>query len=180
MNPIKTILVFGASGSGTTTLARAIAQQFGFHHIDIDDIFWERTDPPFTTPRPVEIRLALMNEILVSHDKNVISGAFTNWGNQFKPHIDLFIYMHLPVQIRLERIQKREEHRFGSRVRPGGDMYQQHLDFLEWVKTYETGDESIRSMRQHHAWLQEVSAPILRITEPQSIEALVALVKTQF
>lgn len=169
----------GASGSGTTTLARAIALEFGYHHIDIDDIFWERTNPPFTTPRPVEIRIALLNEILVSYPKNVISGAFTNWGDQFKPHIDLFIYMHLPVEIRLERIQKREFHRFGSRIRPGGDMYQQHLDFLDWVKTYETGDQTVRSMRQHLAWLHDVSAPIIRITEPMSVEELLSLVKTR-
>lgn len=32
--------IFGASGSGTTTIAPRISKQFGFAHFDTDDYFW--------------------------------------------------------------------------------------------------------------------------------------------
>ena len=33
------IIVFGASGSGCTTLGRALARQLNFEHFDTDDFF---------------------------------------------------------------------------------------------------------------------------------------------
>jgi adenylate kinase family enzyme len=40
--------VLGASGSGTTTLARALANHWSVPHADADDYFWVPTDPPGT------------------------------------------------------------------------------------------------------------------------------------
>jgi len=39
VNMAHGIMVFGASGSGTTTLGRELAQILGFAHLDIDDYF---------------------------------------------------------------------------------------------------------------------------------------------
>ena len=52
MSPHARVHVFGASGSGTTTLGRALAEALGSVHLDTDAYFWESTDPPFTTIRP--------------------------------------------------------------------------------------------------------------------------------
>jgi hypothetical protein len=41
------IHIFGASGSGTTTLGAAIADRYGYAHLDVDQYFWMPTDPPF-------------------------------------------------------------------------------------------------------------------------------------
>jgi hypothetical protein len=52
------IHIFGASGSGVTTLAAATAERFGHHrHLDVDEFFWEPTVPPFRNIRPVAMRL---------------------------------------------------------------------------------------------------------------------------
>jgi len=37
----------GASGAGTTTLARAIAGQWAVPHADADDYFWIPSNPPY-------------------------------------------------------------------------------------------------------------------------------------
>lgn len=42
---IKRIHIFGASGSGTTTLANALSNNMNLPHYDTDDYFWIRTDP---------------------------------------------------------------------------------------------------------------------------------------
>jgi adenylate kinase family enzyme len=48
--------IFGASGSGTTTLGRGLAAELGLMHLDSDDFFWEATDPPYTRRRPTPER----------------------------------------------------------------------------------------------------------------------------
>ncbi len=54
------IFIFGASGSGTTTLGRALSEAMRLRHMDTDDYFWLPTDPKYTAKRPAAERLALM------------------------------------------------------------------------------------------------------------------------
>lgn len=42
------IHITGASGSGTTTLGKAIAKKYGIKHFDTDDFYWQKTKIPFT------------------------------------------------------------------------------------------------------------------------------------
>lgn len=51
--------------------------------------------------------------------------------------------------IRIERLVKREQERYGSRIELGGDMYQRHIDFIEWAKSYDNGGMDIRSKAMH-------------------------------
>ena len=78
------IHITGGSGSGTTSLGRAIATRHGHRHLDTDDIFWEQTDPPYTTIRPQEERLRLLDEALVPDSaapggRWVLTGAVGTW-----------------------------------------------------------------------------------------------------
>lgn len=176
--PSKQVIhVFGASGSGATTLARALGDHYGFHLIDTDDAIWEKVEPPFTIRKSVSSSREYLKRELSNNPRSVISGAFVGWGDEFKPLVNLFIYLHLPLTVRLERIQTREENRFGTRVLPGGDLYQQHLDFLKWVSQYETNSSDIRSQKQHEIWLKDVSVPVIRITEVLSIPELLKLLE---
>jgi len=174
---MRIIHIFGSSGSGTTTLARAICEKFGYFMIDIDDVFWEPTDPPFTVKRDESVRIRLIQGILENHSKVVMSGAFVGWGDKFIPQLDLVVYLHMPVEIRLQRIMHREEKRFGNRVLPGGDLYAQHIDFLDWVKTYETGGIHTRSKRQHEEWIKKLTCPVIKIESVRTLDELVEIVK---
>ena len=178
MKPINVIHIFGASGSGATTLAKAVRSRFGYRFIDVDDAMWEPTDPPFTVRRPdAEIRRRIAAELALS-ERSVLSGAIVGWGDVFIPSIDLAVYMHLPEEIRIERINLRERGRFGSRVEPGGDLYRQHLDFLAWARSYDSEDPTRRSRAQHEKWLSGLRCPIVRIDAPKPIEELVEIVET--
>lgn len=53
----KHIHILGASGSGTTTLAKVLSDELGYAHFDSDDYFWIPTEPPFTTKRPLDERV---------------------------------------------------------------------------------------------------------------------------
>jgi adenylate kinase family enzyme len=50
MAPPVRVHIFGASGSGTTTLGRTLAERLGVRFFDGDDYFWERrADCPAAT-----------------------------------------------------------------------------------------------------------------------------------
>jgi adenylate kinase family enzyme len=67
--------IFGASGSGTITLAAALAARHGHRHLDTDDFYWLPTDPPYRHPRPHEPRLALLRSALDASESWVLSGS---------------------------------------------------------------------------------------------------------
>lgn len=50
------LLIFGASGSGTTTLGKEIEKNSAFVHLDADDYYWKKTDPPYLEKIPKEER----------------------------------------------------------------------------------------------------------------------------
>jgi len=174
---MKIIHIFGSSGSGTTTLARAICERFGFKMIDIDDVFWEETDPPFTVKRKEAERIEIIETILHQHEKVVMSGAFVGWGDVFISRLDLAVYLHLPLDVRIERVMHREAKRFGDRVMPGGDLYQQHLEFLEWIQEYDHGDIQTRSKKQHQAWMKKLACPVIKIEAVKSIDELIEIIR---
>jgi adenylate kinase family enzyme len=60
----RRIQVTGASGSGVTTLGRALADALALPHHDTDDYFWQPTAPPYRTQRDAADRLRLMREML--------------------------------------------------------------------------------------------------------------------
>lgn len=43
------IHVFGAAGTGVTTLAQALADHLGHRYLDADDYLWVPTKPPYQT-----------------------------------------------------------------------------------------------------------------------------------
>ena len=105
------IHITGASGAGTTTLAKAICGRFGHAHFDTDDFYWEPTNPPFTQKRAVDQCQRLLAEAIDSAEKCVISGSLTEWGDIFLPKFGLIIYVSTPAEVRLQRLQAREHHR---------------------------------------------------------------------
>lgn len=154
--------IFGASGSGTSTLGKALAEMLGYKWMDTDDYFWEQTDPPYTTKRSVDERLRLMKEDIESSESCVISGSLAGWGDDLIPYFTLVVRLVVQTDVRIERIRKREAQKMGERILPGGDMYEHHLEFIEWAKKYDTGDVNMRSKAKHNAW--QNSLPCKTIT----------------
>ena len=165
------IHIFGASGSGTTTLGKRISEELGWKHMDTDDYFWMPTDPKFTIKRPTEERLALIKRDIEQSENVVISGAFGGWGDPLIPHFTLAIRIELDQNIRIERLRKRESARFGARIEPGGDMYLHHLDFIEWAKKYDTGDMTHRSKMRHDAWEKTLPCEVIHLDGADDVDA---------
>lgn len=165
------IHIFGASGSGTTTLASVLSKRLDFYHMDTDHYYWLPTDPMFTEKRPVPERIRLMNaDIDASGNGAVISGSLTGWGDPLIPRFTLVVRVVTDAQTRIERLTKREFQRFGQRILEGGDMYAQHLEFLEWAGRYDTGGMNMRSKQTHDAWQSVLPCPAIEVNGEEDPE----------
>ena len=146
------IHIYGASGSGTSTLGRKISEELGYKFMDTDDYFWLPTNPPYTTKRSKEERLALMKKDILENENVVISGSLVDWGDELIPQFTLAIRLVTDTEIRIERLKIREKKKISDGVMPGGDMYTNHMEFIEWARKYDTGSVNMRSKAKHDEW----------------------------
>src|SRR6266481_617313 len=170
------IHILGASGSGTTTLGEALAKHLGLHHADTDTFFWMPADPPYTTRRPPEDRLALLLQQLPTTGHWVLSGSALKWATPLEPFYDLIVFLWLDPAVRMERLRQREFRRYGARVMSGGDMIAASAEFLAWADAYDTAGPVQRSLVAHVAWLTGQTAPLLRLDSSPPVQDLVAAV----
>ena len=171
------IHIFGASGSGTTTLGKRIATEFGFQFMDTDDYYWLPTSPPYTQKRPGAQRVALMIDKINHAENVVISGSLTDWGDALIPYFTLAIRVHTDTSLRLQRLKLREQKAFGARIEQGGDMYCNHLEFLDWASGYDTGDMSTRSKAKHDAWQELLCCERLDLDGTDLVHCDLSLIK---
>lgn len=157
------IFVFGASGSGTSTLGRALADMLNLTWIDTDDIYWERSDPPFRLKRELQARQVLLLDSLAAARGWVLSGSLCGWGDVIIPTIELAIYVYTPKDMRMARLRTRERKRHGMRVEPDGDMFEQSKAFLSWAELYDDGPPDMRSRQKHEQWIRQLPCPLLRL-----------------
>lgn len=168
--------VFGASGSGTTTLGRALATLWSVPHADTDDYFWIPTVSPFEEKRPVQARLDLMHDLFLARDAWVLSGSMISWGDLLKPYLDAVVFLTLDPATRLDRLRKREAARYGDAIAPGGARADAHRAFLDWARRYDDADFDGRSRAAHDTWLSTLACPVLHLDGAAPVEGLTAAV----
>ncbi|CAM4063429.1 AAA family ATPase [Saccharibacillus endophyticus] len=173
MNPYRHIHIFGASGSGATTLGRALGERLPHAVLDGDDYFWAHK---FDETRPPEERVKLLKANLKRHDRWILSGAVCGWGDAFKPEFDLVVFLYVPEAERLNRLKAREYHRYGEQSLPGGQMHEESIAFLDWAALYDHAGEEVRSLQLHERWMKDLKCPILKIEGVHSVEERVELV----
>lgn len=168
------IHIMGASGSGTSTLGKALAEVLPHNSLDTDDYFWISK---FTKQRSIPDRIEMLKNDLSCSKQWVLSGAVVKWGECLESYFDLVIFLWVPTEIRLERLQQREINRYGEEVLPGGSKYEQSQAFLEWATLYDNAGVEVRSKVLHEKWMAGLSCPILRIEGDYSVEECVTMVK---
>lgn len=157
------IHILGASGSGTSTLGKAIVTNFGHHHLDTDDYYWQKTAIPFTLKRERIERIKLLKKATQKHPSWVLSGSLCGWGDELIAHFDLVIYVYLESNIRLERLKQREINRYGTKISKDGEMFEIHKDFMAYAAQYDLGGLDMRSKKTHDEWLKKIPCKTLLI-----------------
>jgi len=164
--------VFGASGSGTTTLGRRLATAIGARHLDTDAYYWIATDPPFTTKRAPAERIAAIERDVADGADWVLSGSISDWGDPLIPRFTLAVFLHLDPEVRMARLAERERVRYGPRILAGGDLHAHHVAFMDWARSYDHARAPVRSLDLHERWMARLPCPVLRLGASRSVAAL--------
>ena len=168
------IAIIGLNGAGKSTLAHVLAKKLHYFEIDVEDYYFPeqrssrinalegRTSAdvsfiPYLSPRAKsEVEFAIRKDINCN-PQFVLSGVSLNWSESILSQIDIVFYLHVPLSERLRRIRSREAQRFGSRILPGGDMYEQHNEFLNKAEN--------RSEQEITRSLENISCPVVDVEE---------------
>jgi adenylate kinase family enzyme len=166
------IHIFGASGCGTSTFGRHLAQRLDARFLDTDSYYWQATDPPFTTRNPPALRIEMIERDSADATHWVLSGSICSWGGPLLHHFTLAIFLRLDPELRMARLRAREEARYGRRIEVGGDMCQAHVEFMNWAASYDTARAPVRSLHMHEAWIEDLPCPVLRLDTSAPVNQL--------
>jgi adenylate kinase family enzyme len=108
----RRISVAGASGSGKTTVSRAIADRLGLQHVELDALYH---GPNWSTPPKEEFRRRV-TEMLDGVDGWVADGNYTGaLGAVVLERAELLVWLDLPLRVCLRRIWSRTWRRIRTR-----------------------------------------------------------------
>ncbi|MBC9914841.1 hypothetical protein [Chitinophaga varians] len=157
------IIIFGASGAGTSTLAKTFARENGYEHLEADNYYWLKTERPYETRRDPAERNRLFLEDLHSHDKVVVAGSIFKWDPVLFESFDFAVFLWLPPDIRMQRLILREKQRYGSLLESDPWLKQHNADFLAWASRYDEPGFPSRSLTLHKDWIGQLKIPVLEI-----------------
>lgn len=171
----KRINIFGAAGTGASTLGGALAARMGCVHIEADHFIWLPTDPPFQQMRSPDDRQALLAAALPAQAEWVLSGSISGCGDLAIPLLDLVVFLWVPPAIRLARLTARERERYGeAALAPGGIMHARYTLFMNWAAAYDRSGPEQRSRSLHESWLATLPCPVLRIEGAPTVDEALA------
>jgi len=161
----------GASGTGTSTLGAALADQLNCRHFDVDDYFWIPTDPPFEKIREITERTILLLDDLRTCDHWTLSGSLCGWGDPAIAMFDLVVFLQVLHKLRMKRLEDRELTRHGPDIHDESSLIgRRYREFVEWASKYDTAGPEMRSLVNHEAWIAKLPCPVLRIEGDTSAE----------
>ncbi|MHA7100725.1 AAA family ATPase [Roseivirga pacifica] len=157
------IVIFGGSGTGTTTLSKTLAQKLNWTHLDADDFYWKRTAIPFQEKLPQEQRIARLKKAFLKSENTIISGSLVSWGAYWQTAFDLAVFLKLPHEVRMERLKNRELERYGEQLEYNPVFKAKSEKFLAWASKYDNPNFDGRNIALHTAWAKSLNCECIEI-----------------
>ncbi len=126
------VLVFGNSGSGKSTYAKALAQEYDLAHLDLDAIVWE--PEKIAVQRDADAIADSLTAFLTSHDRWVIEGCYGELVNTASSYCTELVFLNPGLETCLEHNRQRpwEPHKYTSKE--AQDVMLENLQ--AWVAGY--------------------------------------------
>jgi adenylate kinase family enzyme len=159
------VYIFGASGSGVSTLGKALSEQLTIPYFDSDDYYWLDKEPMFTHKRALEERNTTLLQDLTINESWALGGPVFTWKEPtLPPKVDLIVFLHIPKEIRMKRLKEREFERFGKSIFTDPKRAKISQDFLAWAADYDedTGIAN-RTYNSQKKWLETAHSPVLEL-----------------
>lgn len=158
------IIICGLNGAGKSTLGKALAEKLNSYFIDSEDLYFPKTDSNYTYASPrtrKEVEELLLQEIK-THENFVFASVKGDYGEAVCPFFQYAILMDVPKDIRMKWVKNRSFQKFGNRMLPGGDLYEQEEEFFRLVES--------RAEHMVEEWVQPLGCPIIRVDGTKPIE----------
>lgn len=168
------IIVCGLNGSGKSTLGKALAEQLGFYFLDIEELYFPKNNPDYlyASPRSREEVQALLLHELKEHGNFVLASVKGDYGETVYPFFQYVILLKVPKKIRLQRVKNRSYEKFGKRMLPGGDLYEQEKHFFELVKS--------KSEDAVDEWARSLNCPMIQVDGTKPVKETVDMIVNDF
>jgi adenylate kinase family enzyme len=135
------ILVYGNSGSGKSTMARALAEEHGVPHLDLDTIAWGE----IAVRRPLPDSIAALRAFIDAHDGWIVEGCYGDLIEAALPFCTELRFLDPGVAACQRNCRARpwEPHKYADPAEQ-----ERRLAFLlDWVADYETRDDEFSGAR---------------------------------
>lgn len=154
------LLVFGAPGSGVSTLCKNLSKALNFQYVSLGN----RCEPP-DSGDPISINdqeLAKLQRQLQETKGHVIDGSPCQLDFSTE-ELDGIIYLMTPRVQRLQRIRDREVAVQGEKIlEEGCKEFKIFNRFMYWVSQFDQAGIDRESKILHQKFLNSISIPILR------------------
>ncbi len=166
------IIVFGANGSGKSTIGRELARVLNYKFMDHEDYYFVKSDIPYTVERSREECLRLMLADINKYGSFVLCAVTGEFCKEITAMYEFAVYLSAPHEVRMERIKQRAVERYGDRVREGGDMYERQAEFLDFTAN--------RPLTRIEQWAKTLSCPMMQVDSTKAIHKNVALFEEEY
>ena len=123
------IIITGLNGCGKSTVCKLLAKKINYYSMDVEDYYFIESDIPYSKFHTHEQTKKLMLDDILKHNHFVLATVNCDWGEEILSMCKLAVLLKAPLDIRMERIRKREYEKFGTRVLNGGDLYESQHKF---------------------------------------------------
>ena len=167
------IIVCGLNGVGKSTLGKVLAEKLQFHFIDVEDLYFSKTDPNYTYASPrtrKEVEKLLLQEIK-EHENFVFVSVKGDYGEDIYPFFQYAVLIDVPKEIRIQRVKNRSFQKFGDKMLAGGELHEQEESFFAFVQS--------RAENTVEEWVQSLDCPVIRVQGTKPIEENVSFVMGQ-
>lgn len=172
--------LFGASGTGVSTLGEALAPVLHAPYFDTDTYFWHAAGPPFTSRCPPAERDARLAHDLAQHASWIVGGSIVGWDEKWLSAFDLVVFLWLPPALRLQRLRQREHARYGPQLLTDPSQAARTQAFLDWAAGYDDSSTGgTRTLANHTRWLAQFTCPVLELRGDLPVAERLAAVRTR-
>lgn len=164
------IIICGLNGAGKSTLGRALANELGWHFLDIEDYYFSENteDYKYEVSRTKEEVSLLLAKDLKSYDNVVFTAVKGNYGEEVTAIFTSAIFVSTPKEVRMRRVRERSYEKFGDRILPSGDIYEKEESFFEMVE--KRSEDEVRN------WLVTMDIPVLEMDGTLPVEENVRMI----
>ena len=164
MEEAKRILVCGLNGAGKSTFGRALAAELGIAFFDIEDFYFPGREEgaPYVSSLSREEVTARLLTALRDCGAFVLASVTADYGGEAEACLDLAVFLHVPDELRARRVRDRSYAKFGARMLPGGDLYEQEEGFFAMTAN--------RTEERVTAWLERTGIPVVHLDGTQPAE----------